>query len=441
MGFILRLFEVRRGHQVVRIAQDTALIGREAAECDVVLDPLDLCASRVHLKIDGHAQTYHLTDLSSGGTSVNGQAVGGSGRRLYHGDVIEAGNAEINSFVQAARTLSELLDEGDRHKRLDPDYAIQCYALALKENPTHQECFRSLLELLERRQRYEDLATGGNYFDMETVLRSAPDNGIVAPIARALVEVGDYTQALHVLDTVAGADTDPSLREIRQRIQNHTGGEILKTVVHNRDETAFFETDALRVYIDERAYLADLRYVERYYKYLQSSIDALFPRPSKRKVVFHVTVRDALLAPTLPDQRTALGYYSRHSRRIFVRPRRWIEREDAETGFHITLKHEYVHFRVHDMVEEAWVPSWYNEGLAQVLSNDVLAPDLRPLARERDIPCQVSLEARMACGIGVCRGCVVNAARPHPETGLRRRAVCADGPVFDARELDWEDLE
>jgi len=65
---------------------------------------------------------------------------------------------------------------------------------------------------------------------------------------------------------------------------------------------------------------------------------------------------------------------------------------------------------------------------------------LAALARERDLPCQVSLEARMACGIGVCRGCVVNALEPDPKTGLRRRAVCTDGPVFDSRELDWEDL-
>jgi dihydroorotate dehydrogenase electron transfer subunit len=62
------------------------------------------------------------------------------------------------------------------------------------------------------------------------------------------------------------------------------------------------------------------------------------------------------------------------------------------------------------------------------------------VAREIGLPCQVSLEARMACGIGACRGCVVNATSPDPETGLRRRTVCRDGPVFDADDLDWEDL-
>jgi dihydroorotate dehydrogenase electron transfer subunit len=65
---------------------------------------------------------------------------------------------------------------------------------------------------------------------------------------------------------------------------------------------------------------------------------------------------------------------------------------------------------------------------------------LADFAAERGLPCQVSLEARMACGIGVCRACVVNAKEPHAGTGLRRRAVCRDGPVFDADEIDWEDL-
>lgn len=46
------------------------------------------------------------------------------------------------------------------------------------------------------------------------------------------------------------------------------------------------------------------------------------------------------------------------------------------------------------------------------------------------IPCQVSLEAHMACGVGACLGCVVEA-----KGGFKR--VCADGPVFDSSVLDW----
>jgi NAD(P)H-flavin reductase len=48
--------------------------------------------------------------------------------------------------------------------------------------------------------------------------------------------------------------------------------------------------------------------------------------------------------------------------------------------------------------------------------------------REAPVPCRVSLERRMACGVGACLGCTVAAAG-----GSRR--CCADGPIFKAEEL------
>ncbi len=56
------------------------------------------------------------------------------------------------------------------------------------------------------------------------------------------------------------------------------------------------------------------------------------------------------------------------------------------------------------------------------------------LAAERGVPCQVSLEARMACALGACQGCAVKAAR---SSGRTFHLVCQDGPVFDAADLDW----
>ncbi len=53
------------------------------------------------------------------------------------------------------------------------------------------------------------------------------------------------------------------------------------------------------------------------------------------------------------------------------------------------------------------------------------------LVISREVPCQVSLESMMACGVGACMGCVV----PTSDGGHRR--VCAEGPVFDALEIDW----
>ena len=59
------------------------------------------------------------------------------------------------------------------------------------------------------------------------------------------------------------------------------------------------------------------------------------------------------------------------------------------------------------------------------------------LASGLGIPCQVSLEARMACGIGICLGCAVK-ARSGEGDAARYIHVCKDGPVVDAVEVDWD---
>lgn len=72
--------------------------------------------------------------------------------------------------------------------------------------------------------------------------------------------------------------------------------------------------------------------------------------------------------------------------------------------------------------------AWYGCGPISMMKT------LARLAGERGIACQVSLEARMACGLGVCLGCAV------PTVGGEYRRVCKDGPVFDASEILWEEV-
>ena len=50
--------------------------------------------------------------------------------------------------------------------------------------------------------------------------------------------------------------------------------------------------------------------------------------------------------------------------------------------------------------------------------------------------CQASLEERMACGTGACMGCAV--AIKDNKGNLTYKRVCADGPVFDIRQIVWE---
>lgn len=54
------------------------------------------------------------------------------------------------------------------------------------------------------------------------------------------------------------------------------------------------------------------------------------------------------------------------------------------------------------------------------------------LAKEHGVFCEISLEERMACGVGACVGCVCRIMRGGEEKLLR---VCKDGPVFNAEEV------
>lgn len=56
-------------------------------------------------------------------------------------------------------------------------------------------------------------------------------------------------------------------------------------------------------------------------------------------------------------------------------------------------------------------------------------------AAEKNIPCEISLEERMACGIGACLGCAVKLKK---EDGTEYMGhVCKDGPVFDYRKVAY----
>ena len=59
------------------------------------------------------------------------------------------------------------------------------------------------------------------------------------------------------------------------------------------------------------------------------------------------------------------------------------------------------------------------------------------LVSKYNIFCQVSLERQMACGIGACMGCTIKTQKNRIFSYKR---VCKDGPVFDIKEVVWEDL-
>lgn len=67
------------------------------------------------------------------------------------------------------------------------------------------------------------------------------------------------------------------------------------------------------------------------------------------------------------------------------------------------------------------------------------APMLRAIkayAQERGIECYISLEERMACGIGACLGCVCKSKEKDPHSNVNNKRICKDGPVFLATEVE-----
>ena len=78
------------------------------------------------------------------------------------------------------------------------------------------------------------------------------------------------------------------------------------------------------------------------------------------------------------------------------------------------------------------------DSLVKVCGPKAMAGALARVVKDYGLNCQVSLEERMACGIGVCLGCAVKGVSDDVEPRYLR--VCKEGPVFDIGEIDWNDF-
>ena len=93
----------------------------------------------------------------------------------------------------------------------------------------------------------------------------------------------------------------------------------------------------------------------------------------------------------------------------------------------------------------AGIPGRITQGLAQRLQTwpqrqtvfYVCGPNpmmraVSELASRHQIPCQISVESKMACGFGVCLGCSIKTRHGY-------RLACTEGPVFDSNIFLWEE--
>lgn len=91
--------------------------------------------------------------------------------------------------------------------------------------------------------------------------------------------------------------------------------------------------------------------------------------------------------------------------------------------------------RVTDLLQEILVEEDPHTKRIVCCGPEPMMEAVAQIAESRDVPCQVSLETPMACGIGICFTCV---AKVHTQDGQwDYKRTCVEGPVFDARDIQW----
>lgn len=90
-------------------------------------------------------------------------------------------------------------------------------------------------------------------------------------------------------------------------------------------------------------------------------------------------------------------------------------------------RHGFVDGQVREILEQ-------DKSFTQILAcgPKPMLKSVAKVAAEFGVPCQVSMEERMACGVGACLGCAIRM-----KDGSMKH-VCKDGPVFNAEEVDWD---
>lgn len=61
---------------------------------------------------------------------------------------------------------------------------------------------------------------------------------------------------------------------------------------------------------------------------------------------------------------------------------------------------------------------------------------IKQYAEEQEIECYISLEERMACGIGACLACVCQSKEKDHHSNVNNKRICKDGPVFLSTEVE-----
>ncbi len=116
-----------------------------------------------------------------------------------------------------------------------------------------------------------------------------------------------------------------------------------------------------------------------------------------------------------------------------------ISTDDGSAGFKGFISQLLENYLAHSAVPQAYIYACGPRGMLAAVAD---------IASQYNLPCEVSLDAVMACGMGACLGCVVKGSYPinRVTTGDRGQGeggkynylrVCQEGPVFAAGDIQW----
>jgi dihydroorotate dehydrogenase electron transfer subunit len=158
-----------------------------------------------------------------------------------------------------------------------------------------------------------------------------------------------------------------------------------------------------------------------------------------------VLVGGGIGVPPLVLQAAALARAGRPARSVIVGARRSAElfgrRELAELGVVAKVATDDGSEGHHGFVTELLKKEDLGPGcLVQACGPTPMLAAIATIARARGAKAELSLEARMGCGVGACRGCMVPvSAQARNEGRFRGRdylCLCLDGPVVEASEVE-----
>jgi dihydroorotate dehydrogenase electron transfer subunit len=91
---------------------------------------------------------------------------------------------------------------------------------------------------------------------------------------------------------------------------------------------------------------------------------------------------------------------------------------------------------VHGTVIDAMKQYGITDGVIYACGPMPMLKGIKAYAAEAGMKAWISLEERMACGVGACLGCVVKTRHEDAHSHVNNARLCTDGPVFDAEEVD-----